>query len=316
VAAIDAVYTWVDGTWPGYDALLRRSAADRHDLNPNRYRDNLDILKFNLRSVERHAPWIHRVFLVTCRPQVPAWLDTTSVRVVHHDEFMPADHLPTFNSFAIVANLHRIPDLSRQVVYVEDDRLFGARVEPEDLFDGKGQPRVFLTSRGTRGPADQDDQRLSPWNRAVAYSNRLLNERYGAKRRRMVSHAPVSIDLDSWRAMIEAWPNAFQRTSASRFRASANVAPEYLYPHFLLEENRGAPAPRPYVRRYAAYHPVNNIYLFQLVALARLRWQRPKFFCLNDDFGEQPNPRVVALVKRELERWFPTPSRFERFRVR
>ena len=112
MAAIDVVYTWVDDTWPGYHALLTRCARDRHDLNPNRYRDNVDILKYNLRALDRYAPWIDRVFLVTCRPQVPRWLDTTMIRVVHHDQIMDPADLPTFNSFAIVANLHRIPDLS------------------------------------------------------------------------------------------------------------------------------------------------------------------------------------------------------------
>jgi Stealth protein CR2, conserved region 2/Stealth protein CR4, conserved region 4/Stealth protein CR3, conserved region 3 len=311
VAPIDVVYTWVDDTWPGYDALLRRYAADRHDLNPNRYRDNVDILRYNLRSLDRHAPWIERVFLVTCRPQVPRWLDTATVRVVHHDQFMDAADLPTFNSFAIVANLHRIPGLSPRFVYIEDDRLFGSRVEHRDLFDDDGRPRVFLTSSGTRMPSDRHNQRLSPWNRAVAYSNLLLNARYGAKPRRMVSHGPLAIDVDAWRAMIAAWPEAFRRTSASRFRATENVAPEYLYPHFLLEERRGVPASRGSMRSDAAYQPLNNIFLFQWIGLARLRWRRPKFFCLNDDFGVRPNPRVVGLVTRELERWFPQKSRFE-----
>ena len=128
----------------------------------------------------------------------------------------------------------------------------------------------------------------------------------------MVSHAPLPIDVDSWRAMVEAWADVFRRTSASRFRASGNVAPEYLYPHFLLEEGRGALVPQPLVRRHTAYQPVNNIYLLQLAGFARLRWQRPKLFCLNDDFGARPNRRVVAQVKRELERWFPRPSPFER----
>jgi hypothetical protein len=312
VAAIDVVYTWVDDSWPGYDALLRRYASDLHDLNPNRYRDNVDILKYNLRALGQHAPWADRVVLVTCRPQMPRWLDTTTVRVVHHDEFMDAGDLPTFNSFAIVANLHRIPDLSPRFVYIEDDRLFGSRVECRDLFDGDAGPRVFLTSRRTRPPRDRHNTRLSPWNRAIAYSNLLLDQRYGAKRRRMVSHGPLAIEIDSWRAMIETWADAFGRTSASRFRATGNVAPEYLYPHFLLEERRGVEASRTAVRSQTAYHPLNNIYLFQRLGLARLRWQRPKFFCLNDDFGNHPNPRVVGLVRRELERWFPNPSRFER----
>jgi hypothetical protein len=311
MAAIDAVYTWVDGAWPGYRDLLQAQSLDRHDLNPNRYRDNLQILKYSLRSLAQYVPWVRQVYVVTCRPQAPAWLDPSQLRLVHHDMFMPPSHLPTFNSFAIVANLHRIDGLAARFLYIEDDQLFGAPVEEADLFDPAGRPRVYFRRRRTAREEKRHDTRISPWNRALAYSNHLLNERYGRKRRRAVSHAPLPVDVESWRAMTASWPEAFRRTSASRFRATDNVAPEHLYPHFLAEEHCGVPMPPLAAMRTAAYHPVNNLVPFQRLGLARLRWQRPKFMCLNDDFGERPNPRVVRLVTRTLERWFPQRSRFE-----
>jgi hypothetical protein len=311
VAAIDAVYTWVDGAWPGYQDLLRAQARDRHDLNPNRYRDNLQILKYSLRSLDRFVPWIRHVYVVTCRPQAPRWLDPSQARLVHHDMFMPATDLPTFNSFAIVANLHRIDGLSARFLYIEDDHLFGAPVAESDLFDDSGRPCVFFRWRRTARPERRHQTAISPWNRALAYSNHLLNERYSTKRRAAVGHVPLPIDLESWRAMVACWPAAFRRTSASRFRATDNVAPEHLYPHFLVEERRGSAIPALRTMQVSAYHPVNNIVPFQRAGLARLRWQRPKFICLNDDFGERPDPRVVALATRTLEDLFPGPSRFE-----
>ncbi|MBW2698592.1 MAG: hypothetical protein JRE70_19065, partial [Deltaproteobacteria bacterium] len=45
---VDVVYTWVDGTWPGYPELLNQYSDKQQDLNPNRYRDNLDILKYSI----------------------------------------------------------------------------------------------------------------------------------------------------------------------------------------------------------------------------------------------------------------------------
>jgi hypothetical protein len=308
---VDVVYTWVDGGWPGYDDLLRRYATNRHDLNPNRYRNNLDVLRYSLRSFERYAPWARQVILVTCRPQVPVWLNTRAVRVVHHDEFIPAANLPTFNSFAIVAQLHNVPGISSRFVYMEDDRLFGAPTELADFFEPSGRVLVYEKPPLTMAPRHWHNERLSPWNRALAYSNRLLNERYGAKGRRSVKHAPLAVDTQSWRQMIERWPEAFRHTSASRFRATANVVPEHLYPHFLLAERLGVRVPLARAYRQAAYHPLNNIPLVQRTLLWRLRWQQPKFFCLNDNFGERPHPAVVALVRRFLDEWFPNPSRFE-----
>lgn len=308
---IDVVYTWVDDQWPGYRDLLARYAVDRHDRNPNRYRDNLELLKYSLRSLEQHVTWARRVFVVTSRPQAPAWLDVRSVRLVHHDEFMPAAILPTFNSFAIVSHLHRIDGLSRRFVYVEDDCVFGAPVRPIDLFDADGRPRVFLKLRHAIAPDRRDDARLSPWNRALACSNHLLNARYGAKRRRTVGHAPLPVDLASWRRMIDIWPEAFDRTSTSRFRATGNVAPEHLYPHVLLEEGGGVEVDPATSLRHAAYHQLNNVPIYQRVSLARLRVQRPRFCCMNDNYGHEPNPRAVSVVRDFLDRHLPAPSRFE-----
>jgi hypothetical protein len=309
--AIETVYTWVDGAWPGYADLLRGHARDRHDLNPNRYRDNLSLLKYSLRSLAAFAPWIERVTLVTCRPQVPEWLDTRAVRVVHHDEFMPAGILPTFNSFAIVRHLDRVPDLPPRFVYIEDDWLLRAPIRPGDLFDAAGRPRVALERRRAIAPERADDTATSPWNRALARSNQLLNARYGVRRRTTVGHVPLPIDVGGWRAMIDTWPEAFAQTAASRFRETGNVVPEHLYAHFMLEEGRALRAGGD-ARRRGAYHPVNNLLLFQRLNLARIAWLRPAFLCLNDDFGGSPNPRVVAYIRRTVEAWFPDRSRFER----
>jgi hypothetical protein len=194
---------------------------------------------------------------------------------------------------------------------MEDDRLFGAPTEVADFFEPSGRVLVYEKPPVTKMPRHWDDERLSPWNRSLAYSNGLLNERYGAKRRRSVKHAPLAVDAQSWRQMIEQWPEAFRHTSASRFRATGNVVPEHLYPHFLLAEGLGVRVPLARAYRQAAYHPLNNIPLVQRALLRRLRWQQPKFFCLNDNFGERPHPAVVALVQRFLDEWFPNPSRFE-----
>ena len=64
--------------------------------------------------------------------------------------------------------------------------------------------------------------------------------------------------------------------------------------------------------RDVAYHPLNNVAAFQRVGLARLRRQKPKFFSLNDNFGERPGGPSVALAARFLEDWFSRPSRFEK----
>jgi hypothetical protein len=291
--------------------VLRQFASTRHDLNPNRTRDNLHVLKYSLRSVAAFLPWVRRVYLVTCRPQVPPWLNSAAVRVVHHDEFMPREHLPTFNSFAIVSNLHRLPGLSRRFVYVEDDRLFGRAIAPDDFFDRDGRVLVYEALRGTPSADRQQATGVSPWNLALATSNALLDARFGRKARRQLKFAPLAIDRARWCEMIDTWPDAFARTSASRFRADGNVAPEHLYPYFMLESGRGVRVSRTTMMRHAWYQPINNVTPLQALGMGRLRWFGPKFACLNDNFGAHPRAAAVDAVKRALQRWFPAPSPFE-----
>ncbi len=56
-----------------------------------RYRD-WGTLPFLFRGIERFAPWVRRVHLVTWGHQ-PEWLDTTNLRlnVVKHSDYIPAD---------------------------------------------------------------------------------------------------------------------------------------------------------------------------------------------------------------------------------
>jgi hypothetical protein len=56
---VDAVYTWVDGSDPGFQAMRRQDAGSAADGQVNRYRSNGE-LRFSLASLLRRAPWERR----------------------------------------------------------------------------------------------------------------------------------------------------------------------------------------------------------------------------------------------------------------
>ena len=310
---VDLVYTWVDDQWPGYLELLRSHAGIRHDLNPNRTRDNLELMRYSLRSVARYMPWVRNVHVLTCRPQVPLWLDEDHprVRVTHHDEVMEPRVVPTFSSFAIITHLTRLPGLSPRFVYMEDDMLLAAPVAISDLADERGRLRVFPRFKRTAAAKLRGDARVSPWNASLAHANHLLDERFGRARRRAVNHVPLLIDGDLWNDMLADWPDAIEHTRTSRFRRTGNVAPEYLYPHYALARRRAVAASLRDTYRTSFYFPLENrLWQVRLQRMAAERLQ-PKFVTMNDNFDANPNPRVVSYVRRMLERWYPQPSPFE-----
>src|SRR6185295_14987593 len=174
--AVDVVYTWVDDSFPGYLELLGRYAKSGHDVNPNRTRDNIDVLRYSLRSVAAYAPFIRHIYILSCAPQVPRWLakDRNGNSVIHHDAVLDASVLPTFNSFAIVSAMSRIPGLSRRFFYIEDDMLFGRPVTLADFADESGRLRLFPRLSLTCAAKNRHRDDLSPWNTGLAYSNHLL----------------------------------------------------------------------------------------------------------------------------------------------
>ena len=311
---VDVVYTWVDGAFPGYAELLQQYSTRPVDLNPNRFRDNLEILRFSFRSLECHAPWRGRVHLVTMRPQLPAWLDPDApgLQVVHHDMIFDPKDLPTFNSLSILSNIHRIPGLSRRFIIMEDDCLFGSPVSLEDFFSPDGRPLVYEKRRRSDPGSTHLDPKDSVWREAVAFSNHLLDERYGVGRRGDVDHVPVPVEMERWLEMLETWPEGFRHTRGSRFRSPRNIAPEHLYPHFLLQVGAGVRAPWRRVVAHSGYLGLMNSSVLMGVGLAYLRVRKPKFLALNDSFGPSPNPRVVRSVCRFLASLFPRISAFEK----
>lgn len=311
---VDLVYTWVDDSLPGYSQSLQEHARTAHDLNPNRTRDNLDVLRYSLRSVEQFAPWVRNIYLLTARPQVPPWLaiDHPRLRLVHHDQIMAPEILPTFNSLAIIAHLHLLPGISRRFIYFNDDMLLGRPVLVRDFLTPDGRLRVFPRLSQTP-PADRRlDTTQSGWNRSLSEVNHRLDRLFGQRRRPQHSHFPLWIDRDLWASLLELWPDATMLTRASRFRDTGNITMDYLYPQYLLETDGGVAVSmgKSYVEAF--YMPLENSLPLAMILTRMARTIRPPFMTLNDNFGSEPNPGVVRHVRSFLNGYWPEPSSFER----
>lgn len=141
---IDFVVTWVDGNDPEWKKEKDKyvgEMTDEIENTPARYRD-WGLLQYWFRAVERYAPWVRKVFLVTSG-QKPDWINLNYEKLVFvtHEEFIPEQYLPTFNSRTIEMNLWRMNDLSEHFVYFNDDFFLNRPVEPEDFYEN-GLPRL------------------------------------------------------------------------------------------------------------------------------------------------------------------------------
>ncbi len=132
---MDVVITYVDGLDPlwrqSYETCLGKVLLEK------RYRD-WGTLKYLLRGIEQCMPFIDNVFLVVSgESQVPSWV-SERLKVVLHSDIIPSEFLPVFNSTAIEMFLHRIPGLSEQYIYFNDDFFPLNPMSATDFFeDGK-----------------------------------------------------------------------------------------------------------------------------------------------------------------------------------
>lgn len=113
-------------------------------MSHNRFRDSEE-LRYSLRSLEKYAPWIRKIFLVTDN-QVPYWLnlENSRIQIVPHTEIFPnKSHLPVFSSPAIESHIHRIKGLSKKFIYFNDDVFLGAPTYPEDFYFIGGAQRLY-----------------------------------------------------------------------------------------------------------------------------------------------------------------------------
>ena len=141
---IDFVVMWVDPSDPEWQKEKRSySPNNSYGDAEERYRD-WEIFKYWFRGVEKYAPWVRKIHLVTWG-HVPEWLDvrTEKLAIVKHSDYMPKEALPTFNSSLIEMYFHKIPDLAEHFVLFNDDMFLTGGVD-KDFFFHNGMPRDML----------------------------------------------------------------------------------------------------------------------------------------------------------------------------
>lgn len=261
---IDFVVTWVNGNdleWQR-EYLKYSAINDGGDSRIVRYR-SWDNFKYWFRGVEKFAPWVRKVFLVT-EGHIPDWLnlDNEKLVVVKHSEIMPTDHLPTFNSCAIEVNLHKIPGLSEQFVYFNDD-IFITNYLTSDFFFKNGLPcevAVFnaLSGGATDNAVLEGVKILNKYfnKRTVLRENpcKWFNYIYGKELIRTIlllpwpnftgfyePHTPMPFLKSTFRELWEKEPDILMKTSSSKFRTDGTVNP-YLFKYWQLVSGQFNPS--------------------------------------------------------------------------
>lgn len=175
---VDHVYTWVNPDDWELNALRASYACKEvnghvdYVAGPSRTRDNGE-LRSSLRLAGIFLPFVRNTYIFG-GGEPPSWLSEFGPRVIYvpQNEVIPASIWPTFQSSAIEAYIHQIPDLSEHYIYSNDDFFFARPQTPDDFFDKQGRPRVGLAQRPL-GASPYVVQRISEENTIRALIKRM-----------------------------------------------------------------------------------------------------------------------------------------------
>ena len=328
---VDIVYLWVNGNDSAWRAK-RRTAANQLDasqragmaLHANvegRFRDN-DELRYNLRALEMYFPAHGHIYVVT-DAQTPNWLRASDrLTIIDHQDLIPAQHLPTFDSANIESYIHRIPHLSERYFYLNDDVLFGCSVDVADWFYEGGvyvawsdEPLVSKEPmRQDAGSLDNACRSSYQWFNAAAQDSSAPSAAACAVAKqyqhtfRTFSHSPRPMRKSLLQSLENIAPDMFANVRGTVFRTwdKPTIVSDFVLRWALASGNAKV---REYAHLYVSTGDADKSALLdELVSLNG----KINFFCINDTTDDAyPHDPRLAQVRDALQRMYPLTSSFE-----
>lgn len=333
---VDLILPWVDGNDPVWQAQKIKYAAmydKEENANSNVRYESWDNLHLVFRGIERFMPWIHRIFLITCG-QIPDFINLQhpKLKIVRHEDFIPKEYLPTFNSNTIEMNYFRISELSENFILFNDDIFLLSPIEKEYYFkDGK------VCDEAVESPImPVDVGQITEYSCMVKINNLLFINRHFKKREVQSKnpgkwfyegygellqrteglrywnnfvgfhdrHMPVALKKSVLQHLWEIEPERLARASSNHFRSYTDLSQcivrywQLCTGDFIPRKTLG----EPYLVTIDNYKKVAK----------DITGQPHQMVCLTEDCTPEEFVKIRDEINRSLESVLPEKSSFER----
>lgn len=328
---IDIVIPWVDDNDEKW-IKKKKYWQEKYGISANnveRYR-NWNNLKYIFRGIEKYAPWVNHVFLVTDE-QKPDWLDTSysKVTLVDHKDIIATKHLPVFNASAIELNIHKIKKLSNNFIYFNDDTFIIDEVKETDFFinnkpvdigvmeviypktvnyiqkviiNNLGLINENFTKRNVVGekPSNWFNLKYGKYN-----LNNLLLLRWPVFTNFINQHLPLAFHKSTFEMVWTEYPQELENTINSKFRRDSDYN-AWLMRYWQLTSNNFIPRNNKLgltiqLRDYKDAEKSAEI----------IRNNKFKLFCINDNEYTKEFEKAQILINKSFMEMFPEKSDFE-----
>lgn len=327
---IDFVITWVDMDDPkwkkDFSEYSKKTDNEKNSVSKARFRD-YGFLKYWFRGVEKFAPWVRKIHFVTCG-QKPEWLDISNpkINLVNHEDYIPKQFLPCFNSNVLEYYLHKIPGLAEHFVYFNDDFFILNTLSFERFFKN-GLPCDIAAFRYNSG--------IGQWSKTLKNNLVIINQNFDKKEvmekfhdkwynkiygkkiclNKLLKSYPKFITLrtphnaqpflkSTFEAVWKVAEKELHAASGNRFRSTTDLTPELFRTWQICQGN------------FEPYNTYNDTKMFPLVlkskkAIKAIYEQSYSLVCLNDNVHIRNYQQVMENIQAAFESILPEKSSFE-----
>ena len=236
----DIVITWVNDDEEFKKEKEYWIQKENSESNKNKEEDrkrftNHQELKYCLRSIEKYYPDYRNIYLVVKDGQFPNYLkkDHPSLRVINHSEIIPNEYLPTFNSCAVEAYLHHIPNLSENYLYFNDDFVLLQKLRSSYFMNKNNIPyNIHIGKKNNKSDISKINLNKYTFSHGFIFNNYFLNKITNTNEARYtVAHIPkmykksfdFEIENKLKKIYIDPKINCYDKTGMSKFRRNDNL---------------------------------------------------------------------------------------------
>jgi len=299
---------------------------NKNEMSVARFRD-YGLLKYWFRGVDKFAPWVRKIHFVTCG-QTPEWLNINhrKLHLVHHEDYIPKQYLPVFNSNVIEIYMHKIPGLSEHFVYFNDDffiinnitqnRFFTNNL-PNDIATFRTNFGMFQFEKMQKNNIRLINKFFNKKEVLKADNDKWYNNSYGKKARLtyllswynkfVTLRIPHNAQPFLKSTFDDVWAHCekeLTEMSSHRLRSSQDFTPELFKTWQICKSN------------FMPYNTYKDTKMFPLVlkskkAIHAIREQSYDLVCLNDNIHIRNFDKMLTEIKSAFESILPEKSAFE-----
>lgn len=329
---IDVVLLWVDNTDPVWqEKILKYKSNTTFKFRGEEFRD-WDILKYWFRGIEKFMPWVRTIHFVTDH-QVPEWLDLSNPKIHHvnHEDILPPEILPVFNSSVIETHINKIEGLSEHFIYFNDDMFVTKETSPEFFFknglpkdmlafqpvvaneSNPSMPYIFLNDAMVlaRHFKKYDNVKKQPFKYFhVGYPIKyfcynFLELAFPRFTGFYSAHCPAPFLKSVWDEVWKEEPEVFEAMNTSRFRSRIDVN-QYLFREWGKLSGKFVP----YNVHKGFRYIETNCGIDKICNYVKNKKQNT--ICINDSILEEDFETASREIKAAFESILPEKSSFER----